>query len=429
MTGNALCHNILALYMKNKTFISILIMDDNLQKISAIKSLLIEECGLSEENIDDVNTINEGRVRLRESFYDLLILDLVMPNLIGEEADHDSAPKFIDEIYEGHGFKLPNQIIGFTAFDEEYDKLKLRFEEKLCSIIKYSQGEINWKERIRSKVNYLLNSKSRLAESILFKNKFDIGIVCALNEEFSELKKSFGNNWQLLRNVCFPSPVYSIEIVTANANILRICASCIGEAGLVSAASFTASLIKTFSLDSIFMTGIAAGFTDRNLNLGDIVISKSISEPIIGKIVGENENIDLKKEHHILNSNSKLLGYAQALISADEFISDFNKHLRSVNLLQGDKSLKMVSAPTVSVPFVVGNENLMKMLQAQGDRKLTALDMEGYGMYHSSHFLNVPCLWVKGVSDLGDKQKDDTYHKIASYASAYFIYKLIKETM
>lgn len=415
--------------MENKFSISILIMDDSEQKTTAIKNLLIEECGLSKDTIDIVGTINEGRTRLRESFYDLLILDLVMPNLIGEEADHEAAPKFIDEIYEGHGFKLPNQIIGFTAYDEEYENLKLRFEEKLWSIIKYSQGEINWKNRIRSKVNHLLNSKSRMIESFTSKNKYDVGIVCALREEFSEMKKAFGEHWKREIDIDFPVSIYSTEVVTANAKTIRICAVCIGEAGLVPATAMTTAIILKFSPQILFMTGITAGFTDRDLKLGDLVISKSVSEPIIGKIVGDDNEIELKREYHVLNTDVKLYGCAQELSSDDEFISDFNKHLRSVNLLYGVPDLKIICAPTVSVPFVVGNGALMEKLKEQGDRKLTALDMEGYGMYHSSNLLNVPCIWVKSVSDLGNQQKDDNYHKIGAYASGYFIYKLIKETL
>ncbi|MCM1141161.1 MAG: hypothetical protein NC453_21555 [Muribaculum sp.] len=415
--------------MENKCSISILIMDDSEHKTTAIKNLLIDECGLSKESIDTASTINEGRTRLRNSYYDLLILDLVMPNLTGEEADHEAAPKFIDEIYEGHGFKLPNQIIGFTAYDEEYENLKLRFEEKLWSIIKYSQGEINWKNRIRSKVNHLLNSKSRLIESIISKNKFDVGIICALSEEFLEMKKAFGDKWKRENDIDFPVPIYSTELVTANANTIRICALCIGEVGLVPATAMTTAMILTFSPQALFMTGITAGFKDRDLKLGDLVISKSVSEPIIGKIVGDDNKIELKREYHVLKTDVKLYGYAQELSSDVEFISDFNKHLKTINLLQEGSNLKIICAPTVSVPFVVGNGALMEKLKGQGDRKLTALDMEGYGMYHSSNLLNVPCIWIKSVSDLGDTQKDDKYHKIGAYASGYFIYKLIKETL
>lgn len=58
--------------MENKLSISILIMDDSEQKTTAIIDLLIKECGLSEGSIDTAGTINEGRTRLRNSYYDLL---------------------------------------------------------------------------------------------------------------------------------------------------------------------------------------------------------------------------------------------------------------------------------------------------------------------------------------------------------------------
>ena len=41
----------------------------------------------------------------------------------------------------------------------------------------------------------------------------------------------------------------------------------------------------------------------------------------------------------------------------------------------------------------------------------------------------VECLWVKGVADYGKSGKGNAYHKLASYASAMFLYKLIKENL
>lgn len=55
--------------------------------------------------------------------------------------------------------------------------------------------------------------------------------------------------------------------------------------------------------------------------------------------------------------------------------------------------------------------------------------MEGFGLYAACQAMGVECLWVKGIADYGKPGKGNAYHKLASYASAMFLYKLIKESL
>lgn len=63
------------------------------------------------------------------------------------------------------------------------------------------------------------------------------------------------------------------------------------------------------------------------------------------------------------------------------------------------------------------------------NRSLQGLDMEGYGLYLAGHMLNKNCVLVKGIADFGDREKDDKYHKVCSYASAYFVAQYIKKRL
>lgn len=409
--------------------INILIMDDREEKVKALTRLLIEECGLNVSSISVARTINEGRRFLRDQYFDLLILDLVMPNFDGEDANNDDAPKFIDELYENRGLCLPNQIIGFTAHEDEYINLKNRFEDKLWSLIRYQNGNNDWKPKIRSKVLHLIHSKDRLIKSITECNKYDIGIICALDEEYEQMKSAFGDNCEAHSIPDFPLPYFSKRIMTAQGNEFAVCSVCIGHAGLIMTSVISSIMIKTFHLNFIFMTGIAAGFSGRELRLGDVVISKSISEPIIGKVIQEGDNMNLKREIHSLNSDARLISNAQQLSSNADFINEFNQHLRKNNIWTERDNINIITAPTVSVPFVVGSQQLMEQIKDTGDRKLAALDMEGYGLYQAGTILKTPSLWIKAVSDMGDEHKGDEFHKKCAYASAYFLYKLIKETL
>lgn len=53
--------------------------------------------------------------------------------------------------------------------------------------------------------------------------------------------------------------------------------------------------------------------------------------------------------------------------------------------------------------------------------------MEGYGLYLAGHMLNKTCVLIKGIADFGGKDKNDKYHKVCSYASAWFVQLFIKK--
>ena len=152
--------------------IRILVIDDTEQKVSYIKSVIVDNCNVSDESIDVATSINSGRKLLSENDYDLLLLDLVLPLTDGEEPDRDEGPKFIDEIYTNEQINVPNQIIGLTQFDECYFDLKERFEDKVWSLLKYEQSKNDWRIKLQNKIIHLRKSKENLQNSIINKDKY-----------------------------------------------------------------------------------------------------------------------------------------------------------------------------------------------------------------------------------------------------------------
>lgn len=62
------------------------------------------------------------------------------------------------------------------------------------------------------------------------------------------------------------------------------------------------------------------------------------------------------------------------------------------------------------------------------NQKLRGLDMEGYGLYMTAHMLGKKCMMIKSISDFADSDKGDTYHKMCSYSSAWFLFEFLKYT-
>ena len=76
-----------------------------------------------------------------------------------------------------------------------------------------------------------------------------------------------------------------------------------------------------------------------------------------------------------------------------------------------------------------------KEMEAKWDRNLVGLEMEGYGLYEAVNKYNsinyennrpkVQVLLMKGVSDVGDPEKDDQFHKYGKQISAAVVYKFL----
>jgi nucleoside phosphorylase len=176
------------------------------------------------------------------------------------------------------------------------------------------------------------------------------------------------------------------------------------------------------------MTGFCAGFQSDDVTYGDIVIADSIQDYSAGKLLDdEGGNFRLLKDLQQIPANYELISKINTFLSEEDNLAKINTSLRKANLSNSRENIRVLLAPTVCGPFVVTSETLMANLKADS-RKLMSLDMEGFGLYLTSHILNKKCLWIKSIADFANSKKGDKYHKMCSYASAAFLYNFIKET-
>lgn len=409
--------------------IRVLILDDTETKISRIKSVITDNCNIPNENIDVAKSVNGGRRLLCANDYDLLLLDLVLPLNDGEDPDRYEGPKFIDEIYTNDRINIPNQIIGLTQFDEFYSEIKERFEDKVWYLLKYEQGKNDWITRLQNKIIHLKKNKESLQSSILKEYKFDIAVVCALQEEFTQFKRAFEKcDLEKVSYDGLPFDFYKGIINTGYGSSLKIIAGCVGRAGMSATSILSTTILNIFKVDFLFMTGFCAGFESDDLNFGDIVIAESIQDYSVGKLKDdETGNLKLLKEIHQIPANYELKSKISTFISDYSNIAKINTSLVKNNLLNERSNIKALLAPTVCGAYVVSSDNLMSSLKVDS-RKLKSLDMEGFGLYLTSHILDKKCLWIKAVADFANANKGDEYHNMCSFASASFLYYFLKES-
>lgn len=410
--------------------IKILIMDDSEEKISRIKKVLIEKCLVDSSDIEEAHSVNAGRLKLSSKFYDLLLLDLVLPVADGEEIEPGKSESFIEEMYRFSRLKKPIYVIGLSQYEEKVEANMSHFEDKLWKLIHYDMEKEDWEQLLQNAVESILSTKEQLLEVIEKKNNYDFGIICALSEEFEQLKAAFGLEWTKIQMPNFPIDFFAAEMRTELGHTIKVVAARNCMAGMQAASAMASSVFALFDVKTIFMTGICAGIRkdeNDNISYGDIFIAESEYDYGSGKLKGNGAGTVLVPE-------PKQMVCSYDLISkVNTFIEECHPERKLKSVTDGLGINLLTKAPSIHISpgacgsYVVADSGFAKSL-LESNRKLRGLEMEGYGLYLAAHMLKRSALMVKCISDFADSSKGDKYHKLCSFASAWFVIEFIKYT-
>lgn len=408
--------------------IKVLVMDDTPEKLEKIKSVLKERCLLKEDDITTAVSINGGRRLLSENIYDLLILDLVMPVADGEEVrEEGQSETFINEMSRIGRLNKPIYIIALTQYEQKIEELRETYAKKLWKLIHYDLKETDWEDILQEAVDSIIVAKNQLVEAIKKDTTYDVGILCALGEEFEQMKIAVSSNWIHLTEANAPFELYSTQVRTEYGHTIRIVGCCCNAAGMQSTSVAASYLYSRFSVPLVIMTGFCAGFKVDGVNYGDLFIAESEYDYGSGKLVKKEDEQKLKPEPKQIPCPYSLIGKIRAFISEEDMESTLYNELKRVNLLLEEMSVPKIHVqPGACGSYVVGDEAFMNRLLEESNRKLRGLDMEGYGLYMAGHMLNREFVLIKGMADYADSSKGDKFHKTCSYGSAWFVAQYIK---
>lgn len=411
--------------------IKVLVMDDTPEKLEKIKSVLKERCLLKEDDITTAVSINGGRRLLSKNIYDLLILDLVMPVADGEEVrEEGQSETFINEMSRIGRLNKPIYIIALTQYEQKIEELRETYAKKLWKLIHYDLKETDWEDILQEAVDSIIVAKNQLVEAIKKDTTYDVGILCALGEEFEQMKIAVSSNWIHLTEANAPFELYSTQVRTEYGHTIRIVGCCCNAAGMQSTSVAASYLYSRFSVPLVIMTGFCAGFKVDGVNYGDLFIAESEYDYGSGKLVKKEDEQKLKPEPKQIPCPYSLIGKIRAFISEKDMESTLYNELKRVNLLLEEMSVPKIHVqPGACGSYVVGDEAFMNRLLEESNRKLRGLDMEGYGLYMAGHMLNREFVLIKGMADYADSSKGDKFHKTCSYASAWFVAQYIKKVL
>lgn len=143
--------------------ISILIVDDDMNKIQNIISTIKEKIKDEPLKIDQAISISEAKDYLLKNKYHLLISDLQMPLHFGEELLPKGGEILLKEIYKSRNkLNVPLYIIGLT----QHVEFTANFNN-LWKVLHFNMGAEDWKVYLRDLIFHITLIKDNLHQYII----------------------------------------------------------------------------------------------------------------------------------------------------------------------------------------------------------------------------------------------------------------------
>lgn len=405
--------------------ISILVVDDNPLKLQKINRVLTDIDGISEKNITVVPDSISAKISLSKQSFDILLLDIQLPNRIDQVAKADGGLILLRELRASKRFNLPSHIIGITAHDDSFEEVTKEFSEQLLSLVKYQETSDEWSNKLKKHIDLIITAKNNSPNSIQKSYDYDIAVICALDKVELESIKRLSENWNLIEKKNDNTVYYSCTLKNGDRDI-RIVAASSNQMGMPAAAVLSMKLIHNFTPQYLVMTGICAGIKSNNVSIGDILISEPSWDYGSGKIKDINGEPVFFPDPLQIRLNADLQSKL-SIASSDTILLEKIK-----NSWPGDKpdsSLKVHIGPFASGASVLAHVSVVESI-LRHNRKLIGIDMETYGVLYAATNCSKPRpipLSLKSVCDFADEDKNDKFQRYAAYTSSQFLYNLISK--
>lgn len=411
--------------------IQILLVEDNPHKQNNIKTVILDNSNIKEGDLHIASSIKEAKRFLYENYYDLMILDLVLPLEENSDANAQFGLDFLEDIHANPMIKSPIQIIGLSGFSDMVEKHGVQFKKRLWHLIDYEADSTGWQDQLKSILYHLVKTRQRFVTESVRKHLYDIAIITALpTPEFEAILK-LSDIWEKVSIENEATTYYKTKFSAAG-KTRTIIAATADQMGMTASSHLSTKIILYFKPKYLIMAGIAAGVKDRELGFGDILIAEQAWDYGAGKMSEAKQHNSSELQDVIFEADTRPIQLTSELkAKITSFIMSNTLLLDTIqNSWPADKPRTKLQAklgPIASGSYVISSESILNEIKLQ-QRKLIGIEMETYGVYYAAEHSPDPqtkAISIKSVSDYGDGGKDDKYQKYAAFTSAQFIYNFI----
>jgi CheY-like chemotaxis protein/nucleoside phosphorylase len=419
----------------------ILIIDDDERKRDRIAHALAS--AIDPAVLQAATTYEEALQALQSRYFDLVILDLLLPGGGGEPSETFSR-SIIHQILSGSGMIPPMHIIGLTAYGEIAERERPFYDEHLFALETYSETGDDWASRLCAKIEYL--RRSRDAAASYKANNFDLDVFV--------LTARYANEYVPARKVLLPRviadrhPLWKGEISFGMLRLrdgreLSAAVACVAEMGMAPTASVASQAISVFRPRLIGMVGMCCGFA-----VEDCSSPRRIMDAIVVRDVAcweEGKYVELADSTSEFRSRAKVRMVDDQIRDEVDGIVERASTTLEPTLARIAKSSayrgirdhfggRVREAPEVkfssivSGSSVIADESVVRDIISRHPAAV-GLDMEIYGLYAAAERaqgLRPSVVGVKGVADFGEVRKDDKAQRAATTVASTVFKSLVE---
>jgi nucleoside phosphorylase/CheY-like chemotaxis protein len=389
----------------------ILVIDDDSEKIRRILEVA-DRAGIVSEQIHVAYTAHDARCLIARETYDLVILDIALPERADTQAAPDTGIALMREICQRPAFNKPKQIVGLTAYTDVLASAGEAFQQELWYVIHYDQTSTEWMEQLGRKFRYVLLSVQN-REALEYES--DLCVIAALpTPEYSALL-DIPWNWTLSQPHNEVTAFHA-GFFQSGGTKRRVIAGCAPRTGMPAAAILATKMICNFRPRFLAMIGIAAGVRGA-CNLGDILIADPTWDYGSGRWSMNDGEPIFEIAPHQIQIQAGIRSRLQLMAQDAATLSGIRESWRA---RKPDSALKMVMGPVASGAAVRTDGRVVADVKAQ-HRKTIGIEMEAYGVMAAAYDAPLPEVHgfvLKSVSDFADQTKSDDYQAYAAYISA-----------
>lgn len=384
----------------------ILVVDDTYDKVKKIAGQIsdIKDCQMA-----SCLSIRDALCELAKSSFDILIVDLQIPDFTGGEVSRSGGKDLIDRIMIDDNVSKPKYIIGITSHHDSYEENYIFFRQLGWPIL------VETSEIKKIVETQFLHSPNGIGS-------VDAAIMTALRSIEFEAVLELPFNWVQLDSA--DSTIFFLgEYRSRSGEIKKVIAASCSRMGMAASASLAMKICERFSPKYLFMTGIAAGIEGK-VNIGDILIADPCWDWGSGKkTVVDGAAKFLMSPHQVGLPNFYRQKFRE-MSAKREFLDEICNEWIWPG--KPDTQLKVHLGPIATGSAVLADKKVLAEIVTQ-NRDTIGVEMEGYGtLYSASESLSRPDAFViKSVCDFADLKKDDKWQKYAAYTSASYVKKLL----
>ena len=413
---------------------NILVIEDAHEKSDAIRLGLLDRVSEPELTIELVSNLVEALKLLEVNYYDLVILDILIPATDRGSPRTENSRAIIEQLASG-SLVMPACVVGLTAYEQEYQAELRYYAENLFSIEQFRPDSDDWLKSIVSKIKFIAKWKAAYGRAHSASYDYDVVLVTArFQNEYKPIVDSIqwasgpNDDIQLFRDRRLKTGA-----IRFGERVLRAAVYCIEGMGLAPAAAVAEQLIGQLRPKLLVMLGMCCGFRQEKCQnrsaLGDVIVTRQAAcwdEGKYGELAEEgfffNRALPVSVDGHLdrlisslLESEGEIFRSAVSEVWNERGSKNLRKKFKAdVGDYPDVKYGLLLSGSSVVAHDVKGDEIINRFPNALG------LEMEIFGFFKAIELAvgaKPAMMAVKGVADFGDGSKHKLFQPLASRLS------------